>query len=66
MMEEIQTNGPITAGFKVYNDFADFWHYNRNGIYEHKSGDEGGRHAVKIIGWGYDIIKGEKKILVMC
>ena len=32
MMEDIQTNGPITAGFKVYNDFTDLWHYNRNGI----------------------------------
>ena len=24
MMEEIQTNGPITAGFKYYTDFGEF------------------------------------------
>jgi cathepsin B len=50
MMKEIQSNGPITAGFKVYRDFFDFWRNFRQEIYEHKYGDEIGCHSMKIIG----------------
>ncbi|KAK6024790.1 papain family cysteine protease [Ostertagia ostertagi] len=41
-------NGPVVAGFTVYEDFG--WY--RSGIYKHTWGDEAGGHAVKVIGWG--------------
>lgn len=47
---EIMTNGPIQAGFSVYEDFM---HYS-GGVYEHKSGSLLGGHAVKIVGWGVE------------
>jgi cathepsin B len=66
MMEEIQTNGPITAGFKFYEDFRDFWINGRKGIYEHKYESEEGSHAIKIIGWGTEIINGKEKKYWLC
>jgi cathepsin B len=45
---EIMTNGPVTAAFSVYEDFA---HYT-SGIYKHTSGQFLGGHAIEIIGWG--------------
>ncbi|PIO66274.1 hypothetical protein TELCIR_12019, partial [Teladorsagia circumcincta] len=42
------TNGPVVAGFTVYEDFA----YYYSGIYKHTWGAEAGGHAVKVIGWG--------------
>ncbi|PIO71834.1 papain family cysteine protease [Teladorsagia circumcincta] len=41
-------NGPVVAGFLVYEDFA---HY-KSGIYKHTAGRITGGHAVKLIGWG--------------
>uniref|UniRef100_A0A7I4XSQ5 Pept_C1 domain-containing protein n=1 Tax=Haemonchus contortus TaxID=6289 RepID=A0A7I4XSQ5_HAECO len=50
----IQTNimkkGPVQAAFTVYEDFV---HY-KSGIYVHTAGNNTGRHAVKIIGWGVE------------
>eukprot|EP00762_Andalucia_godoyi_P008581 ANDGO_04607.mRNA.1 Cathepsin B-like cysteine proteinase len=47
---EIQTHGPVTVAFSVYEDFA---HY-KSGIYQHKSGQFLGGHAVEMIGWGVE------------
>ena len=44
----IMTDGPIQAGFTVYEDFM---HY-KGGIYKYTSGSALGGHAVKIVGWG--------------
>jgi len=45
---EILTNGPVEAGFTVYEDFFSY----KSGVYQHISGAAAGGHAVKIIGWG--------------
>ena len=66
IMEEIQINGPVTAGFDVYEDFFIFWKNSRSEIYEHKNGNFIGYHSLKIIGWGSDIINGEKKKYWLC
>ncbi|XGW24188.1 hypothetical protein V3C99_005966 [Haemonchus contortus] len=50
IQEEIIRNGPVQAGFIVYEDFS---HY-KSGIYVHTAGEERGGHAVKIIGWGIE------------
>lgn len=49
-MTEIQTHGPITAGFNVYSD----WVAYKSGVYKVQGGEELGGHAVKIIGWGVE------------
>ncbi|PIO67643.1 papain family cysteine protease [Teladorsagia circumcincta] len=48
IQKEIMKNGPVVAGFTVYEDFA----YYYSGIYKHTWGAESGGHAVKVIGWG--------------
>jgi len=45
---EIQTNGPVQAGFTVYQDFMSY----TSGIYQHLTGSALGGHAVKMVGWG--------------
>ena len=47
-MKEIYANGPITAGFTVYDDFLSY----SSGVYHHVTGAQLGGHAVKVIGWG--------------
>ncbi len=46
--KELYENGPVDTGFNVYADFKLY----KSGIYEHKSGQYLGGHAVKVIGWG--------------
>lgn len=48
IMEEIQTNGPVSATFTVYDDFF----YYDSGVYSHVYGGLVGGHAVRMIGWG--------------
>ncbi|PIO70987.1 papain family cysteine protease, partial [Teladorsagia circumcincta] len=48
IQREIMKNGPVVAGFVVYEDFV----YYTSGIYKHTAGRPTGGHAVKIIGWG--------------
>ncbi|XKL62037.1 hypothetical protein PGB90_001870 [Kerria lacca] len=48
MRKEIYENGPITAGFLVYEDFM----FYKKGIYVPKYYWASGGHAVKIVGWG--------------
>ncbi|XP_052261582.1 cathepsin B-like [Dreissena polymorpha] len=45
---EIMTNGPVEAAFTVYADFPTY----KSGVYQHKSGQMLGGHAIKILGWG--------------
>ncbi|CAD8104896.1 unnamed protein product [Paramecium sonneborni] len=45
---EIYLNGPVQAVFTVYDDFLNY----KSGVYQHILGQERGKHAVKIIGWG--------------
>ncbi|CAH0553863.1 unnamed protein product [Brassicogethes aeneus] len=45
---EILSNGPVEAAFKVYEDFYTY----ASGVYAHTKGNLVGAHAVKIIGWG--------------
>ncbi|KAL3106643.1 hypothetical protein niasHT_012019 [Heterodera trifolii] len=47
---EIMRAGPVTAAFRVYEDFG---HY-ASGVYQHVAGKYRGGHAVRVIGWGYD------------
>lgn len=51
-MNEISTNGPITTGFRVYQDFFAY----KKGVYNHVSGGFAGGHAVKVVGWGHDSV----------
>jgi len=48
IMQEIYNNGPVEAGFSVYQDFMSY----TGGVYTHKSGSLLGGHAIKILGWG--------------
>ncbi|PIO71039.1 papain family cysteine protease [Teladorsagia circumcincta] len=55
IQREIMRNGPVVAGFTVYEDFA----YYTGGVYRHKAGKKTGGHAVKVIGWGVERKEGE-------
>jgi cathepsin B len=49
IMLDLYKNGPVTAGFRVYDDFFQYKH----GVYEPApDASMGGGHAVKILGWG--------------
>ena len=51
-MTELSTNGPMQVGFLIYDDFYSY----SNGIYETTpSSYILGGHAVKLLGWNYDI-----------
>jgi len=48
---EIMTNGPVTGGFTVYEDFVVY----KKGVYQvYPFAHVLGQHAIKIIGWGTD------------
>lgn len=47
-MQDIVANGPVEAGFSVYQDFIQY----KTGVYQHRSGGLLGGHAVKVVGWG--------------
>lgn len=50
IMKEIFTNGSVEAAFSVYEDFLLY----KTGIYQHKTGNFLGGHAVKLMGWGVE------------
>lgn len=50
MKEMIYNDGPINAGFDVYEDFFNYY----SGIYEYVSGQWVGGHGTKILGWGVE------------
>jgi cathepsin B len=45
---EILLNGPVEAGFTVYDDFTSY----TSGVYIRSSSTTLGGHAVRLIGWG--------------
>jgi cathepsin B len=47
---EIMTNGPVEAGYSVFEDFPSY----HSGVYQHVTGKYLGGHAVKILGWGVE------------
>merc|ERR1712032_1620465 len=56
MQKEIMTNGPVQVAFKVYKSFMTY----KSGVYSKHFWEllpEGG-HAVKIVGWGEESVKG--------
>ena len=58
--QEIYKWGPVSTGFQVFQNFMD---YSGIDIYmgPEKEGDSPiGGHAVKILGWGEEIVNGEK------
>ena len=44
------THGPVEVTFYVFEDFLTY----KSGVYEHKTGQFLGSHAVKMIGWGVE------------
>lgn len=44
----IRKSGPVQASFYVYQDFLAY----KSGVYRYASGENVGRHSIKIIGWG--------------
>lgn len=47
---ELMINGPVEAGFTVCEDF----YLYRSGVYQHVAGRAIGKHAIRIIGWGWE------------
>ncbi|KAL6079734.1 Cathepsin B [Balamuthia mandrillaris] len=45
---EIYENGPVVAGFTVYEDFYDY----DGGVYDTQEGSAEGGHAIRMLGWG--------------
>lgn len=56
---EIMKNGPIAAGFKMYEDFLN--EYDGYTVYTHpkKNQKSVGGHAIRIVGWGEEMIDGK-------
>lgn len=53
---EIRENGPVSSSFTVYNDFPTY----SSGVYSKSDGaTELGGHAIKVIGWGWDLYGGD-------
>ena len=50
IQQELMTNGPLQAGFTVYNDFFSY----SSGVYKPTSSTVAGGHAVEIVGWNTD------------
>lgn len=48
MMKEVSSNGPISVGINVFEDFLTY----KTGVYQHTTGEYLGGHAVKILGYG--------------
>jgi cathepsin B len=48
IMSDIVQFGPVSAAFTVYSDFPTY----KSGVYQHKTGQALGGHAIEIIGFG--------------
>jgi len=53
---ELMTHGPMYITMQVYEDFMMY----TSGIYEYVWGDHVYAHAVKLLGWGFDISTGRE------
>ncbi|CAL8104646.1 unnamed protein product [Calicophoron daubneyi] len=56
IQREIMTNGPVVAGFEVFTDFVN----PGKNVYIHRRGISRGYHAVRVIGWGVQNVKGKR------
>ena len=55
MQRDLMVNGPISVAFQVFSDF----HSYSSGVYKRTAaGQLDGGHAVKIVGWGTDVVAG--------
>jgi len=55
--KEIYTNGPVAAGFNVYESWIDFCYYTPTEVYgpqQYVQDSLLGGHAVVVVGWGQD------------
>ena len=61
IQHEIYRNGPVVSGFVVFDDFMDPSQFDGKTVYQHKNKSAGsnGGHAIRIYGWGEEIIEGE-------
>lgn len=50
IQQAIMEGGPLETAFTVYSDFENY----ASGIYEHKTGQSVGGHAVRMVGWGVE------------
>ena len=67
IMKEIYDNGPVTASFIVYEDFDSFFNSRSPNIYKYdRKSEKRGPHAIKIIGWGNEIINGTGEPYWIC
>ena len=59
LMYDIYKYGPVIVGFILFPDFV--YDYDGKSIYTHadKSGGDLGGHAVRLVGWGEETVKGE-------
>ena len=59
LMYDVYKYGPVIVGFILFPDFV--YDYDGKTIYTHsdKSGGELGGHAVRLVGWGEETVKGE-------
>jgi len=56
---EIMNYGPINAGMQVYEDLHAYY----RGIYIRSTDEKSEMHAVTIVGWGYDQMRGDYWII---
>ena len=62
IMHEVYRNGPLTVGFMTYEDFMNESIYDGKTIYQYNkntSGQNLGGHAVRLVGWGEEIVNGQ-------
>ena len=59
LMYDIYKYGPVIVGFMMYPDFV--YDYDGKSIYTHsdKSGGQIGGHAVRLVGWGEEVVNGQ-------
>jgi len=50
IQQAIMEGGPLEVAFTVYSDFENY----ASGIYQHKTGQSVGGHAVRMVGWGVE------------
>ena len=58
LMYDVYKYGPVIVGFMLFPDFV--YDYDGKSIYTHsdKSGGDLGGHAVRLVGWGEEIVNG--------
>jgi len=57
IMRELMTHGPVTVSASCYHDI----YLYRKGIYHHTTNHYAGDHAMRLVGWGEEMLKGHTK-----